>query len=82
MVIPSTCPRPAEAVLKDGRGPWLRSFRNSLSVAPTTSTSTAASRFKGSCARGLFNVSLSLACLYLTKSLHHQRLPLRSAPTR
>jgi hypothetical protein len=46
---------------------WLelrpRSFRDSLRVAPTTCTSTAASRFKGSCVRGSFNISLSLASL-------------------
>jgi dihydrofolate reductase len=51
-VVPSTCPRPAEALSNRWPGLRLRSFRNSLPVVPTTSTSTVGSRFKGSYGRG------------------------------
>jgi hypothetical protein len=55
-------------VVEQMAGLRLRSFRNSLLVPPTTSTSTEGSRFKGSCERGSFNVSLSLGSLWSSET--------------
>jgi hypothetical protein len=62
LIAPSTCLAAGAGVVEQMAGPQ-RSFRNSLPVAHTTFTSTVGSRFNGSCARGSFNVSSSLACL-------------------